>query len=48
MNRRDKLLQKMRNSPTGVRFTEVVSLLHHEGFVLFNRRGLFTGQTVEF
>jgi predicted RNA binding protein YcfA (HicA-like mRNA interferase family) len=39
MSRRDKLKQKMRNSPTGIRFAEVVSLLQHEGFVLFNRRG---------
>ena len=39
MGRREKLLQKMRNSPTGIRFAEVASLLQHEGFVLFNRRG---------
>ncbi|NLF09520.1 MAG: type II toxin-antitoxin system HicA family toxin [Pirellulaceae bacterium] len=39
MNRRDKLIQKMRNSPSGIRFSEIVSLLQHEGFVLFNRRG---------
>jgi predicted RNA binding protein YcfA (HicA-like mRNA interferase family) len=39
VGRREKLLQKMRNSPTGIRFAEVVSLLQHEGFVLFNRRG---------
>lgn len=39
VNRRDKLLQKMRSAPTGVRFAEVVSLLQIEGFVLFNRRG---------
>ena len=39
MGRREKLLQKMRNSPTGIRFAEVVSLLQNEGFVLFNRRG---------
>ena len=39
MSRRDKLIQKIRNSPTGVRFSEVVSLLRLEGFVLFNRRG---------
>jgi predicted RNA binding protein YcfA (HicA-like mRNA interferase family) len=39
VNRRGKLLQKMRNSPTGVRFAEVVALLRIEGFVLFNRRG---------
>jgi predicted RNA binding protein YcfA (HicA-like mRNA interferase family) len=39
VDRREKLLKKMRNSPTGVRFAEVVALLHIEGFVLFNRRG---------
>ncbi|MCE5266479.1 MAG: type II toxin-antitoxin system HicA family toxin [Planctomycetaceae bacterium] len=39
MTRRDKLLQKMRNSPTSVRFADVVSLLQQDGFVLFNRRG---------
>jgi predicted RNA binding protein YcfA (HicA-like mRNA interferase family) len=39
VDRRDKLLQKMRDAPTGIRFAEVVSLLRIEGFVLFNRRG---------
>ena len=39
MDRREKILQKMRCSPTGIRFGEVVTLLQHEGFVLFNRRG---------
>ena len=39
MVRRDKLLEKMRNSPTGIRFAEVASLLHQEAFVLFNQRG---------
>jgi hypothetical protein len=35
VSRRDKLLAKMRNSPTGIRFAEVVFLLRQEGFVLF-------------
>jgi predicted RNA binding protein YcfA (HicA-like mRNA interferase family) len=39
VRQRSKLLEKMRNSPTGIRFTEVVTLLHQEGFVLFNQRG---------
>jgi len=39
MSRREKLLDKMRRTPHGVRFGEVQALLHHEGFVLFNRRG---------
>jgi hypothetical protein len=38
MDRREKLLQKMRNSPAGIRFGEVETLLRCEGFVLFNRR----------
>ena len=39
MTRRDKLIEKMRNAPQSIRFAEVESLLRHEGFVLFNRRG---------
>lgn len=39
MSRRDKLLQKMRQSPQNIRFGEVQALLRYEGFVLFNRRG---------
>jgi len=39
MSRREKLLDKMRRSPQGIRFGEVQALLRHEGFVLFNRRG---------
>jgi predicted RNA binding protein YcfA (HicA-like mRNA interferase family) len=39
MSRREKLLVKLRQSPQSVRFGEVETLLHHEGFVLFNRRG---------
>jgi predicted RNA binding protein YcfA (HicA-like mRNA interferase family) len=39
MSRRDKLLQKMRQSPRNIRFDEVKVLLRYEGFVLFNRRG---------
>ena len=39
VSRREKLVQKMRNSPGSIRFGEVDALLRHEGFVLFNRRG---------
>lgn len=39
MSRREKLLDNMRSSPRNIRFGEVHSLLRHEGFVLFNRRG---------
>lgn len=39
MSRREKLIEKMRRSPKGIRFTEVEALLGHEGFVLFNSRG---------
>lgn len=39
MTRREKLIEKMRNSPGNVRFVEVDSLLKHAGFVLFNQRG---------
>ena len=39
MTRREKLLQKMRNSPGSIRFSEVEAVLRAEGFVLFNQRG---------
>lgn len=39
MARREKLIEKMRNSPGNIRFSEVESLLKYEGFVLFNQRG---------
>jgi predicted RNA binding protein YcfA (HicA-like mRNA interferase family) len=39
MSRRDKLLDKMRNSPANIRFSDVERLLRYEGFVLFNQRG---------
>jgi predicted RNA binding protein YcfA (HicA-like mRNA interferase family) len=39
VSRRLKLLDKMRNSPGKIRFVQVDSLLRHEGFVLFNKRG---------
>ncbi len=39
MARREKLIEKMRNSPLNVRFSEVDALLRNEGFVLFNQRG---------
>ena len=39
MARREKLIDKMRNRPGSIRFTEVTTLLKYEGFVLFNQRG---------
>ena len=39
MSRRAKLIDKMRSSPSKIRFGEVDSLLRYEGFVLFNQRG---------
>jgi predicted RNA binding protein YcfA (HicA-like mRNA interferase family) len=39
MGRREKLIEKMRNSPRNIRFGEVNVLLRYEGFVLFNKRG---------
>ena len=39
MARREKLLEKMRNTPGNIRFGEVDALLRYEGFVLFNQRG---------
>ena len=39
MSRREKLIDKMRNSPSKIRFGEVDALLRYEGFVLFNQRG---------
>jgi predicted RNA binding protein YcfA (HicA-like mRNA interferase family) len=39
MTQREKLLEKMRNSPANIRFGEVDALLRYEGFVLFNQRG---------
>jgi predicted RNA binding protein YcfA (HicA-like mRNA interferase family) len=39
MSRREKLIEKMRNSPHSIRFGEVEALLRYEGFVLFNKRG---------
>ena len=39
MARREKLIDKMRNSPGNIRFSEVDALLKYEGFVLFNQRG---------
>jgi hypothetical protein len=37
--RREKLLEKIRNSPGKIRFDAVDALLRYEGFVLFNQRG---------
>jgi predicted RNA binding protein YcfA (HicA-like mRNA interferase family) len=39
MTRREKLIERMRQTPGSVRFAEVDALLKHEGFVLFNARG---------
>ncbi|MEX0612222.1 MAG: hypothetical protein WD738_19030 [Pirellulales bacterium] len=39
MSRREKLLDKMRNTPGKIRFSEADSLLRYENFVLFNKRG---------
>ena len=39
MARREKLIEKMRNSPGNIRFNEVDALLKYEEFVLFNQRG---------
>jgi predicted RNA binding protein YcfA (HicA-like mRNA interferase family) len=39
MTRKDKLRQRMQQSPSSIRFEEVEALLRSEGFVLFNQRG---------
>lgn len=39
MTRREKLIEKMRNSPGNIRFSEVDALLKFEGFVLLTKRG---------
>ena len=39
MARREKLLDKMRNHPSNIRFEEVDAFLRYDGFVLFNQRG---------
>lgn len=39
MSRREKLVEKMRNTPGKIRFREVDSLLRYQEFVLFNKRG---------
>jgi predicted RNA binding protein YcfA (HicA-like mRNA interferase family) len=39
MSQREKLLERMRNTPGNIRFSEVDALLRYEGFVLFNKRG---------
>jgi predicted RNA binding protein YcfA (HicA-like mRNA interferase family) len=39
MTRREKLLERMQQAPSEIRFTEVEALLRHNGFVLFNARG---------
>ena len=39
MSRREKLLEKMRNSPGNIRYSEVDALLRYEGLVPFNQRG---------
>ena len=37
--RREKLAMKMKTSPHNIRFGEVIGLLRHDGFILFNQRG---------
>ena len=39
MSSTEKLVDKMRRSPSGIRFGEVETLLRRSGFVLFNSRG---------
>jgi predicted RNA binding protein YcfA (HicA-like mRNA interferase family) len=39
MSRREKLREKMTDTPHKIRFAEVESLLRSEGFILFNSRG---------
>ena len=39
MSRRQKLIDKMRELSSNIRFQEVDALLKYEGFVLFNQRG---------
>jgi predicted RNA binding protein YcfA (HicA-like mRNA interferase family) len=39
MSKREKLIDKMRRATGSIRFAEAHSLLTHEGFVLFNKRG---------
>ncbi len=39
MTRRQKLIEKMQNSPGSIRFGEVETVLRRSGFVLFNQRG---------
>ena len=39
MSRTDKLIDKMRRSPSSIRFGAVETLLRRMGFVLFNSRG---------
>lgn len=39
MSRRDKLIERMRDTPGAIRFAEVAALLRYSGFKLVNRRG---------
>jgi predicted RNA binding protein YcfA (HicA-like mRNA interferase family) len=39
VSQREKLVEKMHRTPGSIRFEQVDSLLRHEGFVLFNKRG---------
>jgi len=39
VNRTEDLVDKMRRSPSNIRFGEVETLLRRTGFVLFNSRG---------
>jgi predicted RNA binding protein YcfA (HicA-like mRNA interferase family) len=39
VSQRDKLVEKMRNTPHNIRFAQTSALLRYEAFVLFNKRG---------
>ncbi len=39
MTRREKLIDRMRNSPGNIHFSQIDALLKYDGFVLFNQRG---------
>lgn len=39
MTRREKLIDRMRNSPGSIHFSQIDALLKYDGFVLFNQRG---------
>lgn len=39
MARVDKLIEKMRNRPNGIRFDEVEKVLRHHGYILVRSKG---------